>query len=71
MAKEIKIISCVKGSARKVRNLPALLPLLRSLVQYDNAWFVQEERKRGLRAKTAPEKAGEISEDEKGVEENA
>lgn len=34
-------------------------------------WEVQEEAKRDLRAKTIPEKAGEISEVEKGEEEDA
>lgn len=88
MAKEIKVISAVKGgarSARQVRKLPAFLRLFRSLVQRDSVWVctvtawkilhwlreVQEEAKRDLRAKTIPEKAGEISEDEKGEEEDA
>lgn len=82
MAKEIKTISDVKGSARQVRNFSTFPPLFRSLVQYDIVWVcpvtawkifmplweVQEERKRDLRAKTIPEKAGE---DGKGEEENA
>lgn len=84
MAKEIKAISGVKGSAGQVKNLPASPPLFRSLVQYDIVWVcpatawkmfiplweVQEERKRDLRAKTTPEKAGEISEDGKSEEED-
>lgn len=68
-----------------MRNLSTFLRLFRSLGQYDNVWVctvtawkiphwlweVQEEAKRDLRAKTISEKAGEISEDEKGEEENA
>lgn len=33
-------------------------------------WEVQGERKRSLRAKTTPGKAGEISEEQKGEEED-
>lgn len=46
MAKEIKVTSGVKGSARQVRNLSALLPLFGSLGQCDNVWVCGKSRRR-------------------------
>lgn len=45
MAKEIKVTSGVKGSARQVRNLSALLPLFGSLGQCDNVWVCGKSRR--------------------------